>query len=201
MKIVGVGAGPNLLTKEAISAIKSAEIIFGSLRSIELAKEYISCRTEVLKDYTLQTLPENAVVLSTGDPMLSGLGKFARKGDEIIPGISSFQIACAKLCLDIESISIITAHSRDIGMIKRKLLNELENGKNIFLLPDPSFGAKELGEFLKNNGFERKIILCNNLGYPYEKIVTGTAEEPPSVETDMYCLLVTSLKNTFKNTG
>lgn len=196
MKIVGVGAAPNLLTKDAISAIKTAEIIFGSLRSIELAKEYISCRTEVLKDYTLKTLPQNAVVLSTGDPMFSGLGKFARKGDEIIPGISSFQLACAKLCLDIETFSVITAHSRDISIIKGKLLSELTKGKNIFLLPDPSFGAKELGEFLKSLGFAGKIILCHNLGYPDEKIVMGSTEEPPSTETEMYCLLATTLKKT-----
>jgi cobalt-precorrin-7 (C5)-methyltransferase len=195
MNIVGVGAGPDLLTKEAISAIGNAEIIFGSQRAIELAKEHINCRTQILTDYTLQTLPENAVVLSTGDPMLSGLGKYARKGDEIITGISSLQLACARLCLDIETLSVITAHSRNLEMVKKRLLAELADGKNVFLLPDPSFGAKEIGEFLKNHALTRKIIICQRLGYPDEKIITGTNEEPPSFETDMYCLVITTLND------
>src|SRR3990172_8100624 len=118
MKIIGVGAGPGLLTKEAIKAIENAKIIFGSRRAVELAKEYIKCKASILTDYTLRNLPADAVVLSTGDPMLSGLGKYARKGDQIIPGISSLQIACARLCLEIDNIAVITAHSRNIMTVK-----------------------------------------------------------------------------------
>jgi cobalt-precorrin-7 (C5)-methyltransferase len=192
MKIVGVGAGPDLLTKEAISAIENAQVIFGSKRALELAKEYIKCKANILIDYTLKDLPGNAVVLSTGDPMLSGLGKYAKTEDEIIPGISSLQLACARLRLDIEDISVITAHSRDIEVVKKRLLSELEDRKNVFLLPDSSFGALEVAEFLNDHGLLREIVVCQQLGYPDERIVIGTSEEPPSVETDMYCIVIIS---------
>jgi cobalt-precorrin-7 (C5)-methyltransferase len=192
MKIVGVGAGPNLLTEEAISAIENAQFIFGSKRALELAKEHIKCKTSILTDYTLKMLPENAVVLSTGDPMLSGLGKYAKPGDEIIPGISSLQLACARLRFDIEDVSIITAHSRDIEVVKKRLLSELDHGKNVFILPDSSFGAFEVAEFLNNNGLFREITVCQQLGYPDERIEMGTSEEPPSVEIEMYCIVITS---------
>jgi cobalt-precorrin-7 (C5)-methyltransferase len=192
MKIVGIGAGPDLLTEEAISVIENAKVIFGSKRALELAKEHIKCNASILTDYTLKKLPENAVVLSTGDPMLSGLGKYAKLEDEIIPGISSLQLACARLHLDIEDISIITAHSRDIDVVKKRLLSELDHGKNVFLLPDSSFGALEIAEFLNDHGFLREIAVCQQLGYPEEKIVKGTSEEPPSVETEMYCLVITT---------
>ena len=191
MKIVGVGAGPDLLTNEAILAIETAKIIFGSKRALELAKEHIKCKASILTDYTLKTLPENAVVLSTGDPMLSGLGKYATTGDEIIPGISSLQLACTRLHLDIENISVITAHSRDIEVVKKRLLSELDHGKNVFLLPDSSFGTLEIAEFLNDHGLLREIAVCQQLGYPDERIVIGTSEEPPSVETDMYCIVIT----------
>ncbi|PWB49856.1 MAG: cobalt-precorrin-7 (C(5))-methyltransferase [Candidatus Methanoperedenaceae archaeon] len=191
MKIVGVGAGPGLLTKEAIKAIENAVIIFGSQRAIELAEEHIKCKPILLKDYTLRNLPENAVILSTGDPMLSGLGKYAKKGDEIIPGISSVQIACARLCLEMDDLSIITAHSRDIVIVKEQLQRELKNGKKIFLLPDPSFGVKEIGSFTKNAGFSKKISVCEKLGYPEERIVTGTTDELPVAGSDMYCVIIT----------
>ncbi len=190
MKIVGVGAAPNLLTQEAISAIKSAEIIFGSKRAIELAKEYIRCEAHELRDYTLSSLPENAVVLSTGDPMLSGLGKYARKGDEIIPGISSLQLACARLNLYVEQLSVITAHARDISDVKNRLAIELRNGRDVFLLPDSSFGIEEIAGLLKSLGMSRRIFVCEKLGYPDERIETGTTENPPDTSSEMYCMVI-----------
>jgi cobalt-precorrin-7 (C5)-methyltransferase len=193
MKIVGVGASPGLLTEEAISAIENAQVIFGSKRALELVKEHIKCKASILTDYTLKTLPGNAVVLSTGDPMLSGLGKYAKTGDKIIPGISSLQLACARLHLDIEDISVITAHSRKIEVVKKRLLSELDNGKNVFLLPDSSFGVIEVAEFLNDNQLFREIAVCQQLGYPDEKIVMGTSEEPQSLETDMYCIVITQM--------
>jgi cobalt-precorrin-7 (C5)-methyltransferase len=192
MKIVGVGAAPGLLTEKAISAIENAQVIFGSKRALELAKEHIKYKASILTDYTLKKLPGNAVVLSTGDPMLSGLGKYAKPEDEIIPGISSLQLACARLHLDIEDISVITAHSRDIEVVKKRLLSELNHGKNVFLLPDSSFGALEVAEFINDHGLLREIAVFQQLGYPDERIVMGTSEEPPSVEIDMYCIVITS---------
>ncbi|NJD78473.1 MAG: cobalt-precorrin-7 (C(5))-methyltransferase [Candidatus Methanoperedens sp.] len=192
MKIVGVGAGPNLLTGEAISAIENATVIFGSKRAIELAKEHIRCKTWEITDYTLDSLPKEAVVLSTGDPMLSGLGKFARTGDEVIPGISSMQIACSRLHLDISSISIITAHSRDLNAAKKRLVTGLRSGKKVFFIPDPAFGVNELAGLLKSECLTRNISVCERLAYTDERIVTGSTEKPPAAESDLYCIVISS---------
>jgi len=53
MIIVGVGAGPGMLTQEAISAIRSADLIYGSKRAIELVRDHITigCTVEVIEDY------------------------------------------------------------------------------------------------------------------------------------------------------
>ncbi len=190
MITVGVGAGPNLLTLEAISAIENATVIFGSKRAIELAKEHIKCETHEITDYTLNSLPQDAVVLSTGDPMLSGLGKFAKTRDKIIPGISSLQLACSRLRLDIDAISVITAHSRDVENVKNRLVAELRSGKNVFLLPDSSFGANEIADFLKSQGLLRKISLCERLAYPDERISTGTTEQPPVAESNLHFIVI-----------
>jgi cobalt-precorrin-7 (C5)-methyltransferase len=193
MKIVGVGAGPNLLTEEAISAIEGAEIIFGSKRAIELAKEHIRCEVHEIADYTLTSLPENAVVLSTGDPMLSGLGKFAKEKDTVIPGISSLQLACSRLCLDMENLAVVSAHSGEIALVKERLMKELHNGKNVFIRPGPSFGVNEIAHILKSSGIIKRIIVCERLAYPDERISTGTPQQPPDVKSDMYCAVITSL--------
>lgn len=190
MKIVGVGAGPNLLTTEAASAIESARIIFGSRRAIELAGDYIKCEVHEIEDYTLKSLPQDAVVLSTGDPMLSGLGKFAKTGDVVIPGISSLQLACSRIRLDVEGAAVITAHSRNVEAVKSRLIKELENGKNIFLLPDASFGVDEIAAMLKQHGISRRIWVFENLAYPDERISEGTTERPPVVKSGFYCIMI-----------
>jgi len=41
MKIVGVGAGPGMLTQEAARAIRMARLIYGSTRAIDLVREEI----------------------------------------------------------------------------------------------------------------------------------------------------------------
>ncbi len=193
MKIVGVGAGPDLLTQEAISAIENATLIFGSRRAIELAKEHIKCEAHEITDYSLSSLPQDAVVLATGDPMLSGLGKYAKMGDEIIPGVSSLQLACSRLRLDVDSLSVITAHSRDIEKVKNRLIMELRNGKNVFLLPDSSFGAHEIAQLLKSRSISSKLSICERLAYPDERISTGTTEEPPAAESNLYCIVITNV--------
>jgi cobalt-precorrin-7 (C5)-methyltransferase len=92
MKIVGVGCGPGMLTADAIRVISGARLIYGSSRAIEIAREIIpdGCEVHEITSYRrLRELPEEAVVLSTGDPMLAGLGYLP---GEVIPGISSLQV-------------------------------------------------------------------------------------------------------------
>ncbi len=194
MKIVGVGAGPGLLTEEAVSAIKNAKVIYGSRRAIELARKYINCPVYEITDYTLSALPQDAVVLSTGDPNISGLGKFAKNEDEIIPGISSLQLALSRLHIDIDNLAIISAHSRGINAAKYRMLLEIRNGKNVFLLPDSTFGVAEVIEILKSEGLSGKISVCERLGYPDELISTGTAEKPPAVHSGLYCVVISDFK-------
>ena len=87
MKIVGVGCGPGMLTAEAVRVLKDASVVYGSARAIALARNAIppGCEVHGITDYrSLRLLPRDAVVLSTGDPMLAGLGPLL-EGD-IVPG-------------------------------------------------------------------------------------------------------------------
>jgi len=72
---------------EVLEAIRNASVVYGSGRSIELAEPYIEGAVHEIKNYReLHLLPRDAVVLSTGDSMFSGLGKFAGEDDIVIPG-------------------------------------------------------------------------------------------------------------------
>jgi len=196
MKIVGVGAGRNLLTAEAVDAIENASVIYGSKRAIELAKDHIRSECHVIKDYTkISELPDDAVVLSTGDPMISGLGRFAKAGDIIVPGISSMQIASARLGIEQTEIAAVTAHARDIDRAKEMVLSELELGKTVFILPDARFDLREVSKFLLDHGFSIPVAVCERVAYPDERIVVGTTENPPDVMADLFSVVVGSAIN------
>ncbi len=191
MIVVGVGVGPKMLTQEAIEVISNASVIYGSKRSIKIAEEFIKCEAHLIKDYkNLHLLPEQAVILSTGDPMFSGLGKFATENDRVVTGVSSIQAACARFHVDMSSLAMITAHGRDPAPAKEALIREIGLGKNIFLLPADSFGPNEVAAILKEMYVDARICIYENIGYPDERAVCGTVADPPENNSGMYCIVV-----------
>jgi cobalt-precorrin-7 (C5)-methyltransferase len=190
MKVVGVGCGPGMITLEAIDAIGNARQIFGSARAIEMVKAYIPGRCEVreIRDYkNLDTLPEDAVLLSTGDPMLAGLGTH---GDRIIPGISSMQVAFARLGLPLDNAVVAVAHGNDHEAAMREATEELARGKTVFLIADPKFDIGQLGLYLTEHGIACDIAVCEDLGYPGERIEIGTALSPRTARSGLFSLVL-----------
>ncbi|MDV0447064.1 Precorrin-6Y C(5,15)-methyltransferase [decarboxylating] [Methanosarcinaceae archaeon Ag5] len=194
MIVVGVGVGPGMLTEEGISAIQNASVVYGSGRALEIAQKYILAGTpvETLKSFkNLHLLPKDAVILSTGDPMFSGLGKFATESDVVIPGISSFQLACSRLHVNLTNFYCITAHGReDVSLARNELLRELKTGKNIFLLPDEKFGAADVCALLLSENIDADVYSLEELGYPEEQILKGNPRNPPAPVSDLYGLMI-----------
>jgi len=190
MKIVGVGCGPGMLTEDAVSAIENADLIYGSGRAIELASAHIrqGCDARIITDYkSLRTLPDNAVVLSTGDPMLAGLGYLP---GEIISGISSYQYACAKLKIPMTKTTIVNAHAKDHEKAIEDVSFEISRGKIAFVIADPEFDIDMLAKRLSAGSPGCKIAVCERLGYPDERISTGNVNDPPAAESDLFVLFV-----------
>ncbi|MDH7594042.1 MAG: cobalt-precorrin-7 (C(5))-methyltransferase [Methanomicrobiales archaeon] len=189
MKIVGVGCGPKMLTEEAIVAIRSAHRIFGSRRAIELAREHLPSNADVqeIHDFhALADIPEDAVILSTGDPMLSGLGSLS---GEVIPGISSLQVAVARIRIPLERICAVTAHGCDhVGAIQ-EAVEEIIRGRAVFITAEPAFSLETLAAALRKVNPELKIAIFEDLGYPTERIAVGTADAPPVVRSRLFSLL------------
>ena len=192
MKIVGVGCGPGMLTQEAIRVIESASIIYGSDRAIELARAHIPecCRVSSIDDFkNLSQLPEEAVVLSTGDPMLAGLGYL--KG-EVIPGVSSLQVAAARLHLPLARVVVVVAHGKGHEKGMQETILEVKRGKIVFLLADPKFDVTDLYRRLSASDTPEhlRIACCENLGYPDEHIKKGDLESPPMPAVSLYSLVI-----------
>jgi cobalt-precorrin-7 (C5)-methyltransferase len=187
MIIVGVGAGPGMLTIEAAIAIEAAELIYGSKRAIDLVRGHIkpSCSVNIIEDYRkLRELPEDAVVLSTGDPMLSGLGYLPGR---VIPGISSLQVACARLKVSLLKVVPITVHGRSLD--PEPIASELRKGKCVFLLTDESTDLEGLCSYLEAREMKEDVAVMTDLGYPEENIVLASTDAPPKAP-GLSCVMI-----------
>ncbi|OKY78372.1 MAG: Precorrin-6B methylase 1 [Candidatus Methanohalarchaeum thermophilum] len=191
MKIVGVGPAEGYLTEKAKDAIRSSKEIWGSDRSLNIVSDYISdtCEVNVINDYSsLDDLPEDATVLSTGDPMLSGLGYL---DGEVINGISSLQLACAELGLSMLDVISVSIHGRDNEKERYDEISlELSRNKKVFLIPDPGFDLSDLIKVFKERGLNIRIYLLSRLGYEDQEIVVGDVSDPPRIDSELFSVFL-----------
>jgi cobalt-precorrin-7 (C5)-methyltransferase len=91
---------------------------------------------------------------------------FGNENVEIIPGISSIQIASSKSRVPLDKSHIITFHvTGDIQQKKIELIKSVLDNKSIILLPRPwpndlskNFMPADIALFLKNNGVNTREI-------------------------------------------
>ncbi len=189
MRIVGVGCGPGLLTERAAAIIHEADEVWGSARAIALAACVLrpGCPVHEIEDYRgLRDLPLGAVVLSTGDPMLSGLGYLPGEAE---PGISSLQLALARLRIPWTRVAVLTAHGRDHDEAVTAAADEVARGRVVFLIADPAFSVPALADVLAPLGDDIRIAICEDLGYPGERIACGTVAVPPEPSSPLFVVL------------
>ncbi len=167
--IVGVGPSKGYMTEKAVEEIQKADVVYGSKRAFEIAKKYIRGNFVEIKRFSEDVYRaiekegkrKRVVVLSTGDPMVVGLGK--RIKGNVIPGISSIQLALAKLGVDLTEVVVIDGHAKDCIEEVRKAF---DIGRYALILADSRFNIEKLREFAD-------VIVLENLGYENERICEG----------------------------
>jgi len=204
--IVGIGPGASeYLTKKAIDTVKMSDYTVGSTRAIELFDDVQNRIAFNVKDL-LDKLDEgvklavdgNTVsILSTGDPGFSGVlntvlrlsreNGFPEEDIEVVPGISSLQLAAAKCHIQWDNANVMTFHGRENI---EDILPVINNGKTTIALP--SRKVKDMARFLIDNGVDanRRVTVCERLSYPDEKIVTGTLNCIAESEFTYMCIIV-----------
>ena len=181
-KIIIVGCGPGAeeyITPAARAAAGRADVLIVSKRLKELfpdcTAERIDSGTDIARILDVIDSRRNdgrqVVLLATGDPGLASLAqpvirRFGRENCEVIPGISSIQIAFARLGLGWQDARIITAHSRN----PQVSASDLKAVQKIAILggrPDALAWAAGL---IAELGGGRRVFLCEELTLPGEKI-------------------------------
>jgi cobalt-precorrin-7 (C5)-methyltransferase len=203
-KLYLVGSGPgssDYLTTTAIKVAESVDVLVGSQRALDLFPSFkgdtLVLRARNMDEMMKKSIKlvdegKNVAILSTGDPGFSGVLKpiLHLRDDldiEVVPGISSLQLAAARLQLPWDQVNLLTLHGKGNSEI---ILDFLDNGKPTIVLPD--FRVEKLAQFLLENGIrpEKKVAVCEKLSYPDERLFKGRLEEVAHMEFSYLCVMV-----------
>ena len=204
--IVAVGPGDNgFLTLKGKQAIEDADLVAGFetvlnvirpfAKNAELCPMAYRNQEEVL-DYAIGKVREgkNLVVCAWGDLNVSAkelLDRVRRRVDhvELVPGISSVQIAMARLGISLEDVVFITLHKRDgVESALEELVSYLKDGRrNIILLPSPyDLMPAGIASGIVEKGVpaNRKMTVFQRLTHNDEQSWNGSVGECADITTD-----------------
>lgn len=131
-RIVGVlDNGAEGLTPDALASLRAADLVIGAGRTLSLFAGHLAegaerrdlgGRLPQVPDWIAEARRngKRVAVLATGDPLCHGIaaylgGKLGREALEILPNVSTIQLACARLGLPWQDMAIGSVHSRDAG--------------------------------------------------------------------------------------
>ena len=209
--IIGIGPGAEeYLTIKAVECVKSCDYTVGSTRAIDLfsdVKNTIAFNVKDLVDklkegVDLAVKGNSVAILSTGDPGFSGVLNtvlrisdekgFPKEDIEVIPGISSLQLAAARNHIQWDNANVMTFHGRENI---EDILKVIDNGKVTIALP--SRKVKDMAQFLLDNGVSQnhQVTVCERLSYPDEKIVSTTLKNIATSEFTYMFIMIIESKN------
>lgn len=204
--IIGIGPGSSeYLTKKAVDTVKTSDYTVGSTRAIDLFDDVnnkIAFNVKELLDKLEKgvdlAIEGNTVsILSTGDPGFSGVlntvlrianeKNFPEEKIEVIPGISSLQLAAARNHIQWDNANVMTFHGRENI---EDILKVINNGKTTIALPSKK--VRDMAQFLLDNGVDehREVVVCERLSYDDEKIVRSTLKDIANSEFTYMCIMV-----------
>ena len=202
-KIIVAGIGPGAreyVVPKALKAIENAKVLVGGSRALaDFAQEgqktfAIKADIKAVMNFIGEELKQNdVVVMVSGDPgyysLLSSLRKnFPLEQIKVIPGLSSMQVAFAKIALPWQEASLLSFHGRvpkdeDLVYVK---------GRIIGMLTDNKFNSGRIAEYLIERGWDKnaRAYICSRLSYPDEKIACLSLEEAQTKEIASHCVMI-----------
>lgn len=203
-KIIGVlDNGIQGLTPDAINVIQSANLVIGASRTLQIFSALITQAeqkdlTDHLKDVprwiaiALQT-SQQVVVLATGDPLCHGIASYLYKRLdkellEIIPNVSSIQLAFSRIGVAWQDAKIVSVHSKDAGEWQKEagsehglyaLLQAIFNHDKLAILTGPENTPDRIARMMmiEKIASQFEVTVAENLLLADEKIVQNESLE------------------------
>lgn len=175
--VVGMGMSPADLSSSALSLIEKADILIGGKRHLKYFSELPAQKVpiyknlkEVLRVIKTSIKKKRVVVIASGDPGYYGIASYlithlGKEKIEIIPNITTFQAAFAKIKESWDDALLLSLHGRALPHLA--LL--LKKHKKIGLLTD----RKNTPGRIAKSVLEEDISLKANSVFVLERLGTG----------------------------
>ena len=195
--IAGIGPGsPGFITPKVLDAVKAAEVVVGWQLTLDAVSAHLDGKTVlveevgnypqvVMKGAELCRRGKPTIVLTTGDACVSAaleeiLGAFKGADVEVIPGISSVQLAAGHAGVTLEESVVVSFHK--LGSIPKRLrwvTYALERGRNVICLLDEDFPASWVAQQLLARRVRtvKEAVVCQSLSLPDQKVFRGTLSQ------------------------
>lgn len=202
-RIVGVlDDGVASLGATALQHLGAAELVIGGARTLQLLAAHIAPEA-VQRDLSgaLSQVPEwiraaqaegrRVVVLATGDPLCHGIAAYLAsrlciEAIEVLPNVSTLQLACARLGLPWQDMKFSSVHSKDAGDWVPgsppshglyALLRDIRQHDRLAVLTSPDNTPDRIARMLIAEGLadDFQMAVAERLCQPEERIVSGMA--------------------------
>ncbi len=200
-RILGVlDDGVASLGQGALAHLAQAQLVIGGARTLQLLAAHMAPEA-VQRDLTgaMSQVPEwiraaqatgqRVVVLATGDPLCYGIAAFLQsrlciEAIEVIPNVSTLQLACARLGLPWQDMQFSSVHSKDAGDWVAGsdpghglygLLRDIRQHDRLAVLTSPFNTPDRIARMLVTEGLadDFEMAVAERLCQPEERIVSG----------------------------
>jgi precorrin-6Y C5,15-methyltransferase (decarboxylating) len=184
LTIIGLGEeGLDGLSAVARKHIEQAQTLVGGARHLAKvpngAAERLTWASPLARtvDAILQRRGKRVVVLATGDPLWFGIGVTllrAVPGEEtcILPGVSAFALAAARVGWPVAEVECLTLHGRSLALLN----GVVAPGARLLLLSGDGTTPMAVAKALTTLGYgPSRLTVLENMGGTDEHRVVGTA--------------------------
>ncbi len=201
LTVVGIGPGsPDYLLPAAQKAIDSAAVLVGSRRALAMFARRCPETRVIDKDLNgvfqfiaAKLVARDVVVMVSGDPGFNSLlaalrTRFPPEIIKVIPGLSSFQLAFARIGEVWQDAVLVSMHGReaDSGMLTCR------PGKKLAILTDDIHNPADIAAQLLAAGWPpaSKVWLCSRLSYEDEHIEAVTLAAAAALQCFNHSIMV-----------
>ena len=206
LDVVGIPAGGwSELGESARRLIVDAEVLIGGRRHLELVADAASEAERLTWPSPLRpALPallkrvgdRRAVVLASGDPLVSGIGStlielLGPDAVRIHPAVSSVALAGARMGWSSESVCVVRLVGRDLALVRR----QLSPGRRLIVLSAGSQTPAALAELVTDAGYgPSAFTVLGDLGTDDETSQTMVAAEAARMLDEVPALNIVALE-------
>jgi len=185
LAVVGLGEdGLDGLSAAARRLVEEAEVLVGGERHLAMlpaddGRERLawpSPLTALVGEIEARR-GQRVCVLATGDPLWYGVGvtlarRIAREEMVVVPHLSAFSLACARLGWPLAEVECLTLHGRPVALLQAFV----QPGARLLALADSRETPGAVAALLAARGYGgSRIRVLEHMGGPQERIMESTA--------------------------